>query len=426
MKRHLAGVWWNRRLVGRLREDERGLLHFSYDCDWLSGGGFPISVSLPLTLGEQESPAHSFFSGLLPEGGMRQRICRRQGVAEQDDVGLLLAIGGDCAGALTVLPAGMEPETELMMEPPQRLEPTTLAALIRGKGEGPTGGGSIPQRFSLAGAQEKLPVGMDGEGFWLPDGGHPSSHIIKFETIKRVCFAEFMANRITAALGLPVVETAYHLQQEQARAQPWLLISRYDRQREAGGRLIRLHQEDMMQALGEPVSLKYQSDGGPSMAAIAEVIRRQVERPALALALLRDWQIVNFLLGNWDGHGKNLALLYRPGISTPTLAPFYDLVSIEFLNQITPGSYAREMAFFIGDERKPERITRRHWEDFARALGMPPKPLLGRVLELAEALPPIARTCREAFAAEHGDSAIHHRLDKTLAKRCRATLSPLG
>ena len=423
MKRRAAQVWWSRRLVGRLREDERGLLHFAYDRDWLAGRGFPISVSLPLSLGERETPAHSYFSGLLPEGGMRQRICRQQGIAEQDDVGLLLAIGGDCAGALSVLPDGVAPDTDQGI--PRRLTPKALAALIAEHGATSPDGNAGPQRFSLAGAQDKLPVGMEAEGFWLPDSAHPSSHIIKFETMKRVCFAEYMANRIAEAVGLPVVETEYHVQTGQKRPRPWLLIRRYDRLREADGQLLRLHQEDMMQALGEPVGLKYQGDGGPSIAAVASLLRRQVERPAQSLALLRDWQIVNFLLGNWDGHGKNLALLYRPGSATPVLAPFYDLVSIEFLNQAAPGSYAREMAFFIGDESNPERVTRRHWQQFAMALSMPPKPLIERVQELAESLPPIARACRERFAEDHGELAIHRQLDKTVEKRCRAALSAL-
>ncbi len=89
-------------------------------------------------------------------------------------------------------------------------------------------------------------------------------------------------------------------------------------------------------------------------------------RPAEALAQLRDWQILNCLIGNWDDHGKNLALLYGPGQAVPTLAPFYDLISIEFLNLLRPGTWARDMAFAIGEHHEPERITRSDWLTFAR------------------------------------------------------------
>lgn len=86
-------VWHGDRRVGALREDENRVLHFAYDGAWLDGGGFPVSIRLPLSLGDEEVDAHAFFAGLLPEGGTRQRICRQRGIALEDDTGLLLAIG---------------------------------------------------------------------------------------------------------------------------------------------------------------------------------------------------------------------------------------------------------------------------------------------------------------------------------------------
>lgn len=50
-----------------------------------------MTISLPLT--DQETYAHPFFSGLLPEGGVRQRLCRQLGIDSRDDVGLLFAVG---------------------------------------------------------------------------------------------------------------------------------------------------------------------------------------------------------------------------------------------------------------------------------------------------------------------------------------------
>ena len=42
-------VWYGRQRVGNLREDEDQRLLFAYDNDWLNEGGFPVSISLPLT-----------------------------------------------------------------------------------------------------------------------------------------------------------------------------------------------------------------------------------------------------------------------------------------------------------------------------------------------------------------------------------------
>ena len=107
---HRGRVWHGERLVGHVREDGESHICFTYDRDWLDGGGFPVSVSLPLWYGDDELKAHAWFVGLLPEGAARDRVRLRTGLQrEKDDMGLLLRIGADCAGALSVLPDGMTP-----------------------------------------------------------------------------------------------------------------------------------------------------------------------------------------------------------------------------------------------------------------------------------------------------------------------------
>ena len=66
-----------------MREDETHALQFAYDAEWLDQGGFPISVNLPLSNGDKEVDAHAFFEGLLPEGRVRQRICRQRKIATE-------------------------------------------------------------------------------------------------------------------------------------------------------------------------------------------------------------------------------------------------------------------------------------------------------------------------------------------------------
>ena len=123
---------------------------------------------------------------------------------------------------------------------------------------------------------------------------------------------------------------------------------------------------------------------------------------------------------------ENLALLYGPGQAVPTLAPFYDLISIEFLNLLRPRTWARDMAFSIGEHHEPERIARSDWLGFARELGMPPRRLLDRVRELATALPGVARATREAFAQVHGGAPVYDRLEEAVRRRCRWTLESLA
>ena len=53
----------------------------------------------------EQGLAHRWFANLLPEAGARQALVRRLGVVDED-IALLAAIGGDCAGALSLLPDG--------------------------------------------------------------------------------------------------------------------------------------------------------------------------------------------------------------------------------------------------------------------------------------------------------------------------------
>ena len=285
-------VWHDDRRVGTLREDADRVLRFAYADTWLEGSGFPVSIHLPLSLGNREVDAHAFFAGLLPEGGARQRICRQRGIAPEDDARLLFAIGEDCAGALSVLPAGVDPDFQ--PAPPETLTHAQIDGLVRSLGEGAGTVIGDRQRFSLAGTQEKQAVIFDGESYALPDRGNPSSHLLKFETVRWVCVAERLANDMARRVGLPVVDTEF-LRAGADDGVPYLRIARYDRARDATGRLTRLHQEDLLQALGLAAALKYQRDGGPSLGDAAALLRAHTARPAEALARLRDWQILNCL-----------------------------------------------------------------------------------------------------------------------------------
>lgn len=83
---------------------KEGELQFQYNPPWLEQpGAIPLSQSLPL----QAEPfadqiCRPFFSGLLPEGELRQRIAQQCQISQSNDFGLLAAIGGDCAGAVSL------------------------------------------------------------------------------------------------------------------------------------------------------------------------------------------------------------------------------------------------------------------------------------------------------------------------------------
>jgi len=137
------------------------------------------------------------------------------------------------------------------------------------------------------------------------------------------------------------------------------------------------------------------------------------------LLRLRDWQLFNYLIGNGDGHAKNLSLLYDASSGLPRLAPFYDLVCVELFARIGAGRFDRSMAFWVGERSTPEEIRRRDWEAMAGAMGISGRATLDRLSELAGALPVHARAARATFAERWGDNQVYDRFEEVVADRCQ-------
>jgi len=96
-------VYLNTTKAGILERDGQRLT-FSYSADYLAlPGASPISRLLPLAstvYGDEATRA--FFSNLLPEGAVLTQVARQVGISRENVFGLLEAIGGDCAGAISV------------------------------------------------------------------------------------------------------------------------------------------------------------------------------------------------------------------------------------------------------------------------------------------------------------------------------------
>ena len=240
-------VWNGQRLVGRLQRNPFGHMSFRYDHDWLSGGGFAISQTLPLSAEEfaaEEGAAHRFFANLLPEGGFRERTTRDLKISDTD-FNLLRAIGGECAGALSVLPVKRQPSTEQIYHP---INDEELATLVAQRGQPSPWPGEKRPRFSLAGAQNKFPVLVRDGKYLLPQGESPSSHIFKFEVAeyRNVPAYETFTMLLARAVGLPVV----NIQLQSIKNIRYTITERYDRFQSGDGEVLRAHQEDFCQALG--------------------------------------------------------------------------------------------------------------------------------------------------------------------------------
>jgi len=412
-------VWYDDQLVGFLWRNTTSQIGFRYSKAWLEKPGFTISVSLPLTpdpYASEDALAHRFFANLLPEGRVRELVVRDLKIADSD-FDLLRAIGGECAGALSILEEDREPGGTSNY---QQLTAAATQDLILRKGQiyaHHDRTQSMP-RLSLAGAQEKCPILLRDGQFYLPRGEAASSHILKFAVAdyRHVPAYETVLTELARRIGLQACTLEFRYLHVNDYAHDYLLIERYDRVATETGDIQRLHQEDFCQALGLGRERKYEQGGGISFVDCYSLLREVSSEPALDAEQLLRWQMLNYLAGNSDGHAKNLSLLY-PMDGTVRLAPFYDLVCTRAIERID-----ERLAFAVDTERTPGNIRALHWQRLASTLNIRPRYLQSLVTETAEQVSQAIRPVVEAFQQRHGEYPALQRVVQVVEQQCRQAL----
>lgn len=353
--------------VGALTSDS-GTLSFAYDGAYCEKKDAPkLSVSLPI---QKETFSHHaaapFFSGLLPDGDVRKHLAKHLKLSPENIFGLLEAVGGDCAGAVSLYK-----EHDLLnnaTDPTYKvLSDTEAAEILSSLNHRPFLVGEEGIRMSGAGAQDKLMVSFVGKKIALPTGQTPSTHIIKppIKGAENSVQNEFFCMRLAQKIGLPAPDTKILYVDQN----PYYCVTRYDRETNETGEVARLHQEDFCQALHIPPELKYENDSGPSLEACFNLLDQRIRSGSMPgkdkLTFLYG-VIFNVLIGNGDAHAKNFSILYRNGAET--LAPFYDLLCTEIYNK--NGKF--RMAMKIDGHYMPHTMSARNWKNFAASIGIAP------------------------------------------------------
>lgn len=374
-------VYLHSHFVGHLIQNEHGDMVFNYAESWFSHPqAMPLSHSLPLRKEPfSRNECRGFFAGILPEESKRDLVARNLGISARNDFAMIEQIGGECAGAVTFIPAGAKlPAQDYQYRP---LPNSDLTEILRELPRRPLMAGEDGIRLSLAGAQDKIAVHVAGDKISVPLGGTPSTHILKpaIAHFEGVVFNEATCMKLAAAIGLPVAPVEIR----NTGGIDFLLVERYDRkimEAPAGLPSIqRMHQEDFCQALGIVSENKYQREGGPSLKDGFMLLRDVSTTPVIDLQRFLDAVIFNFLVGNHDAHGKNFSLTYDQ--DSIRLAPLYDIVCTAFYPELS-----RKMAMKIGGEYESAKIYPRHFEKMAEECGLA-KPLVKkRVPELAAAV----------------------------------------
>ena len=373
-------VYFHGQKTGVLTQDSIGKFSFQYDPEWLQRpDAYAISQSLPIRPeAYEEKECAGFFGGLLPEDYNRELIARNIGVTANNDYAMLKIIGGECAGAVALLDS--EHEVSVREHSYHSVSLDELESILDTLPQKPLLAGEAEVRLSLAGAQNKLAVYHDKDGFALPLHESPSTHILKpeAEAFPELVNNEAFCMRLAKRAGLPAAD----VEPIQIGPHRCLMVRRYDRTGE-GADLQRLHQEDFCQAMGIPSRYKYQNEGGPTLEQCFNLVRTASARPAKDLITLFEAVTFNYLIGNNDAHGKNFSLLYRPSEDhlRVELAPLYDLVSTAAYPGLSP-----RMAMKIGTKYVPDDLRRRHWESFWKSVGFSPSQALRQTRDFQDRL----------------------------------------
>lgn len=162
------------------------------------------------------------------------------------------------------------------------------------------------------------------------------------------------------------------------------MVERFDRiLSQDGKQLFRLIQEDFCQATGTSPLFKYESDGGPGLKQMFELLQQSQQAGADMHTLMAS-QLLFWMLSAPDGHAKNFSIQLLAGAGRFKLTPIYDVMS--GYPVIGPGPNQWEerklrMAMaLLGNNRHylAHTIQRRHFNSTAKAVGygMSAEPLM--------------------------------------------------
>jgi len=328
-------------------------------------------------------------------------------------------IGKDCIGALQFLPVSEAPQATDKLTGTQ-LSDADIDQMLNDLHSTPLGIKSENRfRISVAGAQEKTALLFHKNKWIQPSGTTPTTHIIKPQIgqlndgidLSDSVENEHFCLKLLRNFGLKTANTEITLFGKRKA----LCIERFDRRWTKDGRLIRLPQEDCCQALSVAPTGKYQSEGGPGIVDVMDMLQGS------------DYPVddrLDFFKANVLFHAKNfsLALSSRGRFK---MTPLYDVLTLQTsVDQKRLPHKAFKLAMRVGhsNQYNVERIRGRHFIDTGVQAGLSRKAIAHLFDSItADFSTAIEKTCSELdndFPAELVDSvssAIERRIKRLTA-----------
>jgi serine/threonine-protein kinase HipA len=413
-------------VVGRVRRDRSGRVSFIYEDAWRSAdGAYPLSLSMPLVTAQHaHRVVDPYLWGLLPDNArILEQWAKRAGVSAGNAFSLLSHYGEECAGAVRFVNA----------RAPGRalhgggvgvkwLDVHDVAGRLRAlrSDESAWRSAGDAGQFSLAGAQPKTALLLDGKRWGVPSGRVPTTHILKPGAPGLAGHAEneHFCLVLASELGLPVARSwIEHFEDEAA-----IVIERYDRVRTKSA-IVRVHQEDVCQALAVHPREKYETDGGPGLREIARLLRESSRAPDEDLDSMIGALALSWLIGGTDGHAKNYSLLIGAA-GRVRLAPFYDIASA--LPYFEHELRKLKLAMKVGGKYRLREIGRYQWGKLATELGLQPVRVLDRVMTMTREVERRAIPLAERLREEGLRHPVLRKLAKAIRGRARECASLEG
>jgi len=430
-------------LAGRIERSSPNRVRLIYEAAWRHAPNtVPLSTSMPLAAASHEGRVlDAWLWGLLPDNAfILERWGQRYQVSPRNPLALLAHVGEDCPGAVQIVR-------------PERLE------ALQGAGPGEIGWltrQDVADRlralerdrsawrrpddigqFSLAGAQPKTALFFDGERWGLPSGRMPTTHILKppMADLDGHAENEHFCLSLAREAGLPAATSWVEWFDDRAA----IVVERFDRlflpaphgEAETGGQspekpavpsVLRLHQEDLCQALGRYPWEKYQNEGGPGPEGIVTLLRRHSSRAEEDIGTFLDSLLFNWVIGGTDGHAKNYALLLAGG-GQIRLAPLYDIASILPYADI-PVQKAK-LAMKVGGKYRLQDIAARHWQRLYEAARVDAEVFLSRHAALARRIASVSGPLVRKLAEAGLENGVIESLGSAISARSQSCAESL-
>lgn len=390
-----ADVYKNGELAAHLTRGGGGTVVFEYTADWVKNAGDAVATTLPVSSDPVVSAGGAvpaFFAGLLPEG--RRLTALRQGVktSADDELTLLLGVGGDTVGDVRIVPDGQRPDAAPARLIVSSFQQISFADLLRDMGV-------HVDRVGLPGVQDKVSAAVLN----LPVTAAGSSLLLKLNPPEFKHLVENEHFFLGAARRSRIRTVAAELVFDRDGA-PGLAVSRFDRLTVEGKSTL-LPVEDGCQALNLHPADKYRVRTETLFAKLASLC----EAPIPAAADYLAQYTFAFLSGNGDAHAKNFSVMRDPsGRWQPT--PAYDVP--------TSQPYGDQTLALSVDGRRDGNITGSRFVALGEAIGLRPRAAAAVVRRIAKA----ADEWIDEIEALPFDPGTRNKLKRVIATRQRLLL----